>query len=154
MTACARLTPALHHLISFRLAPVACMQQQQSPSHPPVPPLLCQHAHPQPVPSSSSSLSGPLANQSRGFQQLLHPSVSPLFSQFYPVTLPLSLSPASPPPLSICLCSAPSSNSTHLSFSISPCGGLSQLVLRGMSEALVDRRAAPALITLCSGPEL
>uniref|UniRef100_A0A3Q2Q9C0 RAB11 binding and LisH domain, coiled-coil and HEAT repeat containing n=1 Tax=Fundulus heteroclitus TaxID=8078 RepID=A0A3Q2Q9C0_FUNHE len=27
------------------------------------------------------------------------------------------------------------------------------LVLRGMSEALVDRRAAPALITLCSGPE-
>lgn len=29
-----------------------------------------------------------------------------------------------------------------------------QLVLRGMSEALVDRRAAPALITLCSGPEL
>uniref|UniRef100_A0A7N8XAG4 RAB11 binding and LisH domain, coiled-coil and HEAT repeat containing n=1 Tax=Mastacembelus armatus TaxID=205130 RepID=A0A7N8XAG4_9TELE len=30
---------------------------------------------------------------------------------------------------------------------------LSFLVLRGMSEALVDRRAAPALITLCSGPE-
>ncbi|XP_015245231.1 PREDICTED: lisH domain and HEAT repeat-containing protein KIAA1468 homolog isoform X4 [Cyprinodon variegatus] len=29
-----------------------------------------------------------------------------------------------------------------------------ELVLRGMSEALVDRRAAPALITLCSGPEL
>lgn len=29
-----------------------------------------------------------------------------------------------------------------------------QLVLRGMSEALIDRRAAPALITLCSGPEL
>lgn len=29
-----------------------------------------------------------------------------------------------------------------------------QLVLQGMSEALVDRRAAPALITLCSGPEL
>uniref|UniRef100_UPI0037E7DE3E RAB11-binding protein RELCH homolog isoform X4 n=1 Tax=Semicossyphus pulcher TaxID=241346 RepID=UPI0037E7DE3E len=28
-----------------------------------------------------------------------------------------------------------------------------ELVLRGMSEALVDRRAAPALITLCSGPE-
>ncbi|CAL8320733.1 unnamed protein product [Boreogadus saida] len=27
------------------------------------------------------------------------------------------------------------------------------LILRGMSEALVDRRAAPALITLCSGPE-
>eukprot|EP00066_Takifugu_rubripes_P016866 XP_011606132.1 PREDICTED: lisH domain and HEAT repeat-containing protein KIAA1468 homolog isoform X2 [Takifugu rubripes] len=29
-----------------------------------------------------------------------------------------------------------------------------ELVLRGMSEALIDRRAAPALITLCSGPEL
>ncbi|XP_030205505.1 RAB11-binding protein RELCH homolog isoform X5 [Gadus morhua] len=28
-----------------------------------------------------------------------------------------------------------------------------ELILRGMSEALVDRRAAPALITLCSGPE-
>ncbi|XP_056868994.1 RAB11-binding protein RELCH homolog isoform X2 [Takifugu flavidus] len=28
-----------------------------------------------------------------------------------------------------------------------------ELVLRGMSEALIDRRAAPALITLCSGPE-
>ncbi|XP_028288273.1 RAB11-binding protein RELCH homolog isoform X2 [Parambassis ranga] len=28
-----------------------------------------------------------------------------------------------------------------------------ELVLRGMSEALVDRRAAPALITLCNGPE-
>lgn len=29
-----------------------------------------------------------------------------------------------------------------------------QLVLRGMSEALIDKRVAPALITLCSGPEL
>ncbi|XP_077410252.1 RAB11-binding protein RELCH homolog isoform X6 [Vanacampus margaritifer] len=28
-----------------------------------------------------------------------------------------------------------------------------ELILRGMSEALVDRRAAPALITLCNGPE-
>ncbi|KAM6977486.1 RAB11-binding protein RELCH homolog isoform 8-T8 [Aplochiton taeniatus] len=28
-----------------------------------------------------------------------------------------------------------------------------ELILRGMSEALVDRRAVPALITLCSGPE-
>ncbi len=29
-----------------------------------------------------------------------------------------------------------------------------QLILRGMSEALIDKRVAPALITLCSGPEL
>uniref|UniRef100_A0A673HBZ6 LisH domain and HEAT repeat-containing protein KIAA1468 homolog n=1 Tax=Sinocyclocheilus rhinocerous TaxID=307959 RepID=A0A673HBZ6_9TELE len=28
-----------------------------------------------------------------------------------------------------------------------------ELVLRGMSEALIDKRVAPALITLCSGPE-
>ncbi|KAM9553080.1 RAB11-binding protein RELCH homolog isoform 2-T2 [Salvelinus alpinus] len=28
-----------------------------------------------------------------------------------------------------------------------------ELILRGMSEALIDRRVAPALITLCSGPE-
>ncbi|KAM9775295.1 RAB11-binding protein RELCH homolog isoform 2-T2 [Syngnathus typhle] len=28
-----------------------------------------------------------------------------------------------------------------------------ELILRGMSEALVDRRAAPALITLCNGPD-
>lgn len=28
-----------------------------------------------------------------------------------------------------------------------------QLILRGMSEALIDKRVAPALITLCSGPE-
>ncbi|XP_061093478.1 RAB11-binding protein RELCH homolog isoform X2 [Conger conger] len=28
-----------------------------------------------------------------------------------------------------------------------------ELILRGMSEALIDKRVAPALITLCSGPE-
>lgn len=56
----------------------------------------------------------------------------------------------------------PSISASHFHFSLtetsptlsSCCVVGLQLVLRGMSEALVDRRAAPALITLCSGPEL
>lgn len=67
----------------------------------------------------------------RSVSSLLSPSIClPIF------TCPPPWSPTIPVPLSSCYVV-----------------GL-QLVLRGMSEALIDRRAAPALITLCSGPEL
>lgn len=66
-----------------------------------------------------------------------------------------SFSHLSPPTLCLSLLPPVSTSSHPASPSLSSCCvvGL-QLVLRGMSEALVDRRAAPALITLCSGPEL
>lgn len=79
--------------------------------------------------------------------------LSSVSSRLYPVFA--SSFRLSPPTLYLSL-PPPVSNSSHpASPSLSSCCvvGL-QLVLRGMSEALVDRRAAPALITLCSGPEL
>ena len=84
-----------------------------------------------------------------------------IFLSFSPVSFPSTfylslffLSPLCSPP-SIFPSPPPVSSPPPLSPSLSSCCvvGL-QLVLRGMSEALVDRRAAPALITLCSGPEL
>ncbi len=69
-----------------------------------------------------------------------------------PVTLsqgPLALQSTLPPPFParfLAICVWPPRLSLHLT-------GL-QLILRGMSEALIDKRVAPALITLCSGPEL
>lgn len=73
---------------------------------------------------------------------------------FTPLSLPIFLL-LSPPTLCLSLLPTVSVSSHPASPSLSSCCvvGL-QLVLRGMSEALVDRRAAPALITLCSGPEL
>lgn len=69
-----------------------------------------------------------------------------------PVTLsqiPLALQSPLPPSFParfLAICVWPPVSLLHLT-------GL-QLVLRGMSEALIDKRVAPALITLCSGPEL
>lgn len=80
-------------------------------------------------------------------------------SRFYPVTLFSSLSLSYHPLLSsiftslLLLSLSPPLPLASPSLSSCCVVGL-QLVLRGMSEALVDRRAAPALITLCSGPEL
>lgn len=94
-------------------------------------------------PKASGWLSFPFTLFVSPFYSLILPST---FTSFFASLLSTSRL-SSPPPVSV--------SSHPASPSLSSCCvvGL-QLVLRGMSEALVDRRAAPALITLCSGPEL
>ncbi|KAJ8277724.1 hypothetical protein GJAV_G00079110 [Gymnothorax javanicus] len=61
-----------------------------------------------------------------------------------PIEAPQHPTLPTPPQVLACVCLP-----TRLSFAFDRL----QLILRGMSEALIDKRVAPALITLCSGPE-